>query len=401
MLYRYLASDADGKIVETEYEADDLQHVLQYLAGKNLRPISVKPLQEIGAGFRLLSGKISTTDKVFLTKYIALMLRVGTDLLSAIDILIADFEKPAVRNFLLEVRDNLSHGRPFHIAFESHPKTFSLTFTSLVKAAEASGTLQQTFEDLSKSLSAEAELRGRIRAALIYPILLLFVASGVVIFLATFALPKVAKVFTDTGLKPPLFSAIVFTIGLFIGDHIVFLLISSILILGFLVYFFGWNPMGHKMRGRIMARLPLIKKVYQEVALQRMATTMSSLLKAGLTITQAIDIAAESVGSEEYRASLRRVNEEGLKQGLTIGDAFRREIIFPKVLTNLIAISEKAGHLDEVLLTLADFYGADIDSTIKTLVSVIEPVLLIVMGLLVATIALSIIVPIYQLTAQF
>ena len=149
------------------------------------------------------------------------------------------------------------------------------------------------------------------------------------------------------------------------------------------------------------SRLPLVRNVYRELALERFASTMSSLMKAGLPIVQTIRITAEAVGQEAFRISLLRIGEEGLSKGLTIGEAFRREIIFPKVVTNLMAISEKAGHLEDVLATLAEFYASGVEARIKALVSVLEPILLLIMGVLVAVIALSIIVPIYQLTTQF
>src|SRR6266446_6197787 len=117
MLYHYLASDISGKIVEAEMEADDLSQVLHFLSSKELRPVSVNPVGKGGTGSRIFFGKINVTDKIFLTKYLALMLRVGTDLLSAIDILLADFDKPAARNLLLEIRDNLSRGQQFYKAF--------------------------------------------------------------------------------------------------------------------------------------------------------------------------------------------------------------------------------------------------------------------------------------------
>jgi len=137
------------------------------------------------------------------------------------------------------------------------------------------------------------------------------------------------------------------------------------------------------------------------MAIQRFATTLSSLMKAGLPILNATRITADVVGSEEFRGSLLRITDEGLAKGLTIGEAFRRETIFPRVVVNLVAISEKAGHLSEVLGTLAEFYSSSVDAKIRGLVSVIEPILLLIMGLVVGTIAVAIIIPIYQLTTQF
>ena len=401
MLYRYLASDKTGKMTEGEIDADNVGQVLQYLAGKELRPVNVTSTGEEIKSLRGIFGGIRTSDKVFLTKYLSLMLRVGTDLLSAINILLADFEKPAVRSILLEIRDNLSRGRPFFEAFANHPKVFSPVFINLVKAAEASGNLQQTFEDLSESLQREAELKNHILSALIYPLILLFAATAITLFLVIFAIPRIAKVFTDSGITPPIFSRIVFGIGLFVNEH---LLLLAIMVFGLgvpAVIFFTQHPIGRRLLDRAVVRMPLLKGLYREIAIQRFAATLSSLMQAGLPILNAVRITADVVGSEEYKMSLIRITDEGLAKGLTIGEAFRRETIFPRVVVNLVAISEKAGHLAEVLGTLAEFYASSIDAKIRALVSVLEPMLLMGMGLVVGSIALAIIVPIYQLTTNF
>lgn len=402
MLFHYLASDKDGKMSEGDIEVDDFNQALQFLAGRELRPITVKPLKGgEGISSRRIFGGINLTDKIFLCRYLALMLRVGTDLLSAINILIADFEKPAMKEFLMEVRDNLGRGQPLYSVFAKYPRIFSPVFVNLVKSAEASGNLQETFEDLAESLSKEAALRSTIKAALVYPLVLLFTSLGIFFFLVTFALPKIAKVFSESGIQAPLFSRVVFAIGLFVNQY-AFAFIGGLIF--FLVvggYFFGVNVTGRRLMNRFFSKLPVIKKVYHELAIQRFAATTSSLLKAGLPIVQTLNIAADTVNVEEFRYSLKRVSEEGLTKGLTVGDAFKRETVFPRLVTNLIAISEKAGHLEEVLQTLAGFYSARVEAAIKSLVSFLEPILLLTMGILVGVVAISIIIPIYQLTSQF
>lgn len=401
MLYHFIATDNQGKLQESDYDAESLEAVLRYLNTKELRPVSVKPLRGGGRNILGLRGRINLADKVFLTKYLSLMLRVGTDLLSAINILIADFEKPAMKDFLLEVRENLSSGKPFYVAFAKHPNIFSQVFVSLIKAAETSGNLQETFEQLSTSLEKEAALRAKIRSAFIYPIIILTASLGIFLFLVTFALPKIANVFLQGGIQPPFFSRIVFAVGLFVGAHVLGFILTLAAIIGFAVYFFFWNHFGRLIAQRILSRTPVIKTLFQEIAVQRFASTFSSLLKAGLPIIDALKITADVVGAEEFRVSLIRVADQGLAKGLTIGDSFRRETVFPKVVTNLIAVSERAGHLEEVLGTLSEFYESNIDASVKTLISFLEPALLLFMGILVGTIALSIIVPIYQLTSQF
>ena len=401
MLFHYLAADKNGKMSEGDLEVDDFNQALQYLASRDLKPITVKPLKDVSAKGGIFFGKINLTDKIFLTKYLGLMLRVGTDLLSAINILIEDFEKPALKNFLLEIRDNLGRGQPFYVAFEKYPKTFPPAFVSLVRAAEASGSLQSTFEELSENLTKEAALRNSIKAALIYPAILLITSMTIFIFLVTFALPKIANVFNDGGIDPPSFSKVVFAIGLFANDNILILAIGGLGLVVFGLYFFMVNTAGRRIGKRIFSRLPFVRGVLKELAIQRFASTTSALMKAGLPIVQTLNIAADTVGVDEFKFSLRRITEEGLTKGLTIGEAFKREMVFPKLVTNLIAISEKAGHMEDVLVTVADFYTTRVEDALKSLVSFLEPALLIVMGLLVGMVALSIIIPIYQLTSQF
>ncbi len=401
MLYHYLAAEKSGRIVESDFDAENLAQVLQYLGGRGLRPITVKPVAAASGGFRNIFSSIKTVDKVFLTKYLSLMLKVGTDLLSAINILIADFEKPAMKNLLLEIRENLTKGRPFYEAFARYPKVFSKVFVNLVKAAEASGNLQETFEDLSTSLEEEVQLRSHVRAALVYPIILLCASLAIFMFLVTFAVPKIAKVFGDTGVQPPIFSRIVFGVGLFVNDHIIAFGVGFLLVVAPSIYVFGWTELGKRLVGQLASRLPVLRKVYRDIAVHRFLTTFGSLMKAGLPIVECIHITAEVVSAQQFRIALFRIADEGITKGLTIGDAFRRETVFPRVVTNLIAISEKAGHLEEVLNTLAHFYATSIDAGIKSLVSLLEPALLLFMGFLVGGIAISIIVPIYQLTSQF
>jgi type IV pilus assembly protein PilC len=328
------------------------------------------------------------------------MLRVGTDLLSAVNILIADADKPAMRNFLLEVREHLSRGEPFYKTFAQYPKTFSVTLVSLVKAAETSGNLQKTFEDLNVSLASEADLRSKVRSAMIYPIILLGMALAIVTFLFTFALPKVAGVFTESGIKPPLFSQIVFTVGLFAGSNIVPILIILFAVVVGAIFFVRKTETGKRAVDAFLTHMPGIKNIYRDLAIQRMAATMSSLMKAGLPIVQTITIAADTVPLRDFKYALLRVANEGLSKGLTIGEAFRRETVLPQSVTSLIAISEKAGHIEEVLGTLADFYTSSVDASIKTAVALIEPIMLLIMGAIVAVIALSIIVPIYQMSSS-
>lgn len=402
MKYVYTAVDGQGARVQGELDAESLDIALRQLAAQNLRPISVTPgSMRKNRNFALFGGGINTTDKIFLTRYLSLMLRVGTDLLSAINILIEDFQKPAMKAFLQEVKSNLAQGQQFYVAFAAHPNYFSPVFVNLVRAAEQSGTLQETFQQLTDQIQRDDEINRQVRTAMIYPAILMVVAVVIIGFLSLFALPRISKVFSETAITPPLFSRVVFTIGGFVGDHV--WVIATLVVALVLTFYFGVirTTTGRKLLSRTLAKTPIIKNLYRDLAVQRFASTLSSLLRAGLPIIDALHITADVVGVESFSIAIRRIADQGLARGLSIADSFRREPIFPSVITNLIAISEKAGHLEEVLGTIADFYATNIQSSIKSLVTFLEPVLLLVMGMMVAVVALAIIIPIYQLTTSF
>jgi len=400
MRFRYIASQPDGRIMESDLEAKDIPEVLSYLRGNSLTPVSVIPIEK-AQRWKLFQGKITITDQIFLSKYLSLMLKIGTSLLEAINVLIADFRKPAMKDVLLEIKSSLEAGKPFYTTFARRERTFSPVYVNLVRAGEASGNLEKVFEDLTDSLSKQKELNDQVKSALIYPILLLGGSVLILSFLIIYALPKISKVFVEGGFEPPLFSRIVFQVGAFLSSN-------GLYILGFLVAVGAVSLFGYRTSAAfkrfvvsIVTEIPLIREVVLKIGLQRFASTLSALIKAGVPITEALEITAKAVGNPALRDALIRVDREGLAKGLTVGEAFRRERVFPQTVTNLMAISERAGHLEEVLGTLSEFYIKEIDASVKSLVAVLEPVLLLFIGAVIGVIALAIIIPIYQLTTQF
>jgi type II secretory pathway component PulF len=401
MLYHFIASDADGKLFEEDVEAKNVDDVVSIIAGRGLKPVSVKAVRGGNWNINLFSGKITIGDQIFISKYLALMLKIGTGLLQAVNILLEDFSKPMIRQFLLEVRSNLEKGKPFYAAFEKYHEAFSQVYVNSVRAGEASGSLEQVFDNMTASLTKEKMLRDQIRSALFYPIILLVSSLGILFFLIMFALPKIAGVFSQSGFEPPLFSRVVFAVGLFLGRFGGYALAVFALaaIGGFLMYRYSY--VFKRFVVGIVSSIPIVKDILKKISLQRFAATLSSLVRAGMPITDALEITADSVSQLELKEALVRISKEGISKGLSLGDAFKREPYFPKTVVNLIAISEHAGHIEEVLATLADFYVSEIDSSLKTLVSFLEPIMLVFIGLVVGLIALAIVVPIYQLTMQF
>ncbi len=398
MRFSYSAAESNGTIVRGTVEAVGESAVLDFLARKGLHPVSLSAMPQSGGIF---VSKITVTDTIFLTKYLALMLRAGTDLFRALDILIADFEKPAMKALLLEVRESLERGQPFYTAFARHPYEFEPVFVNLVKAGELSGNLERVFGDLGAMLAKQEDLRRKISAALTYPAILLVASSAIVVFLVTFALPRIAGVFGQAGITPPFFVGWVFAVAGFLSAHLIS--VGALAILGgFSAWFYLFRTRtGRAQLNNAFRHTPVVKTVMQRIAIQRFASTLGSLLAAGLPIIDALELTATAVGDIQFERALRRIAQEGVTHGSSLGDSFRKEPVFPLVITTLIAVSEKAGHLEEVLVTLSTFYESEIDSSVKSMVTLIEPLMLIILGGIVGLIAMSVIVPIYQLIGQF
>ncbi len=404
MRFHYVAAQNDGKTIEGETTASDAAEVLSYLVSRGLKPISLKKEKsfEVKNDWRyLFRSAITIEDKIFLTKYLALMLKTGSDLFRAIDILIADFDKPSMRSFLYEIRENLERGQAFYRIFARYPRYFSTVFVNLVKAGETTGTLDKTFEDLSKSLQKEDSLRREISSSLIYPIILVMLSLGIVFILVSFVLPKISDLFSSGNFNPPPFSRIVFGVGRFFNDYL----------LVFLTFFFvsgaglflAWRQSAvfRQIAHTLFFRVPLVGPVLRRISLQRFCSTLGALLASGIPLVDCLNITAQVVGDEEMKQALLRISQEGVLKGVVLGDAFKREAVFPRVLVNLIAISEKGGSLSAILITLSDFYEGEIKTSLKTMLTFLEPALLVFIGAIVALIAASILVPIYQLFGSF
>lgn len=380
-----------------------LEDVLTYLSNQNLKPIKVTVSKKGQKGSLLgglLKGKVKLSDQIFLFKYLALMLKVGTDLLRAVDTIMQDYETGPVKDFLLDARSNLEKGNPFYLIFEQNKNIFTYVTTNLIKAGEKSGTLQETLEKISVSLEKDKELKGKVIASLTYPIILIVMMFFLIFFLMVFLFPKMGQSFMMSGMKLPAFTKMLIKVSTFFNSHLTIVMAAVILIPAALFFYFFKTKTGTHQFSVIIRKIPPIRNFLNKMALQRMASVLSSLIKAGMPLVEALKVTSEAVGEEVFRKSLFNIAVY-LTKGLTVGDAFKLETNFPRYLSNLLAIGEKAGHIDEILATLADFYEKEIDNSLKSIVALIEPMMLMIMGVVVGGIAISVILPMYQMIGQF
>lgn len=343
-------------------------------------------------------GRVSSLERVLLTKHLSVMLKSGLTLVEALDVS-GEQAGGKLERVLGQVKAAVEGGSSFNEALAKFPRVFPAIYVSTVRVGEASGTLAENLNHLAQQLEKDYELVRKVRGAMIYPGIVLaatfLLGSGIAVFL----LPKLAKLFSAFSSTLPLSTRILLAVATFFEKSgVIFIVAVVVAIVGlrFLLRSRPVRPIWH----RFLLGLPLAGRVIQNVNLARFAWTLGTLLKSGVAITEAVAIVSTSLDNEVYRRSLTRVGK-AIERGTTLAAVLTAEgKLYPKIADRMVNVGEKTGQLDEVLLYLAQFYEADLDHETKNLATTLEPILLLVIGLVVGFVAISIITPIYQLTGS-
>lgn len=401
--FLYEASDEGGVIVTGEFEALDKGDVIRHLEARKLIPINVR---ELGEGKRSLSlsssffERVTALDRIMMVRNLSAAIKAGLSIIEALDIMIVDAEKKVLKEILISAKSSLENGQPLWKTFESYGDLFPIVFVGMVKAGEASGELDKTLDELSNHLAREYTLAGKIKSALMYPVVLLGAAVAVVILLLIFVLPRLSRTFESSGVELPFITKLlinvsnIVTFNWFVDGAVI------IFLLWFFLYFRKTSK-GRRFFSWAFFRIPVAKELVKKVALVRFTRTLASLIKSGTPMLEALNLSADSVGNATYKKviieSIKKV-----KSGIPLSNSLEvYPALFPRFLVGLMAVGEKTGTLDHTLSTFSGFYDEEIDNTLKTLMSLIEPILIVSMGLIVALIAIAVLLPIYRLASGF
>lgn len=402
-LFSYEAYDKEGAIVKADFEAQSTEEVVEFLAKRGLSPISVKRIglaDKAGALSFSFFESITPVDVVFLVRNLGITMKAGLSMIEALDILIADTDKNILKNVLRTAQSNLKNGQSLSDSFASNKKYFPPAFLGMLKAGEFSGELDKSLEELGKYLTKEYALVRKVKSALTYPVILLIAAFLVVGLLLIFVLPRLTQVFSSSGVELPLITRIFVNMGSFLSQNKILDLIALAGLIWFLTGFRKTEP-GKKFFYFIFSHVPVSRELIRRVLLVRFARTFGNLIGSGISIVEALELSAETVNNHMYKKVLMDA-EEGVKNGVALSKTLTRyPDLFPNIFTSLIVVGEKTGTLGKVLLEFADFYEEDVDNKLRDLTSLLEPLLLLFMGVFVGAIAFSILLPIYQLVGKF
>ncbi len=404
MRFTFQATDQVGEIIRGEMDAPDKDFVFNALTKRGLTPIVIKPMTSGGGllkkGGRIELGKLSALDKILLVKRLAAVLRAGIPVVESIEIIGSDTKPGRLRNILISLKASLERGETLAAGFTEFPKEFSSVFIGLIKAGENSGSLDKNLETLASYLKRDYEVKRNLKSAMFYPTILLTTSIIIVVIMVVFVLPRITKAFETSGIPLPFITRMFLTVSSIVsGNPIAVIGTFFAAVIGF--FLFMRSAPGKRIVSVLSMRLPVISGVIKQLALSRFADILSSLLSSGLAAIEALEITAKSIGNLTYEREIEKA-KENVKRGIPIGESLKgKPNLFPNVLVSMVTIGEKSGTLDETLKTLGEFYQEEVDRLIKNALTLIEPLMLLVMGGVVAFIAISILLPIYQLIGAF
>lgn len=389
---------SDGKMVQGLIDANDVSTAASYLRTRGMFPISVAP-KKIGGVFGVLSfgSKVSSTDVIFFTRQLSSMLASGLTLMQGLNILKAQVQKPELFAMLDTMIRDIEDGKSFSQAIQKYPLIFSPIYISLIKTAESSGLLDKVLLRLADNLEKQQKLGGTIKSALMYPAIVITGMIGIVIIMMIFVIPQLSTLYDNLGVTLPLPTLIIVGLSNFVINF-------WPVVIGFTVFsifaYKRWrqSEAGKLIMDSLVLKIPVFGKLNNEVILTEFTRTLGLLVGSGTLVVDAFTQASGVTGNILYKNAIAGVSRR-VEKGVTIGDAMQAYSLFPQIVVQMVKIGEETGKLDESLLKVSEYYEREVDQSVKTLTTAMEPIIMVVLGIGVAFLIISIITPIYNLTS--
>lgn len=395
-LFRYKATEKNGQIKEGVVTAKTKSEAVILLRSAGLSPLVIKKTDHAPFPFWKRKIRISLLEKADFCRYLGTMIAAGLPIGEAIDVILEETTHPGMKKVLAELKYGLQSGESLSSILSKYPQVFDEVFLALVKTGEESGTLEKSLDYLARQLYADYELRQKVKGALYYPMVVVTAMIAVGLLMLTFVIPRVARVFLKMKIPLPLPTRIFLQLSLFLGANWLFFL-AGIFFLVILLFLLFQRPTGKKIFHWLYSHLPVISRLINQLDLARFNRTLSTLLRSGVPIIESLRVASASLTQKKYLAFAKTFEKE-ISRGVSLSTILRKsDSVFPSMMVRLIAAGEKTGKLEELLLDLALFYEAEVTLGLKNMIDLLEPTLMIVIGVAIGAMVLSIIGPIYSL----
>ncbi|OGM60926.1 hypothetical protein A3A75_02445 [Candidatus Woesebacteria bacterium RIFCSPLOWO2_01_FULL_39_10] len=393
-LYKYKAKDKEGKVIEDVVQAANKKEAALFLKSEDLQTLTIKGLGKKGIG--IFGGGVSVSEKAAFCRFMATMLRAGLPLPEAIDILRQETQSRKLKEVLFDVSFHIRKGETLSSILATYKEEFDPVFLTMIKAGEESGTLEKSFDYLSKQLLTSYELSQKVKSSMMYPAVIIAAMIANAGIMLGFVLPKMSEVFLSLNVELPTVTRFIFNVGKGIGENLAvtfgaFFSVLFIFVLLFLI-----------RRTRVvifsfLVRLPVISKVMDQLDTARFARTLSTLLKSGVPIMVALDVSSDVLKQPNLKKQAKEFSA-GVAKGQSLSDILsKQKRSFSGTMIQTIKAGEKTGSLEVVLEELATFYEMEVDFSLKRATALLEPLLMLIIGVAVGVMVVIMITPIYSI----
>ncbi len=396
MKHAYKAAKQDGKIVTGLIEAKDPKEAASYLRKEGLMPIQLITPKDTGMSSLLaFRNRVGFKDLVFFTRQLSSMLTSGLTLMQALSILKNQVQNSAMSEMLEDIITNVQEGQSFSLAIAKYPKVFSPIYISLIRAGETSGLLDKVLLRLADNLEKEQKLRGTIKGALTYPIIVVVLMIVVISVLMVFVIPQLTVLYTSLNFPLPLSTRIIIGMS-YVVSHYWYLLLLGVG--GGYFYFNKWH---HTETGKLIIdvwtlKIPLFGKLITQATMADFTRTFGLLVGTGTLVVESLNRSAEILSNVVYKKAVQSVTKK-VEKGISIGDSLSSSLVFPPLVVETVRIGEQTGKLDESLTKISEYYEREVEQSVKVLTTALEPAVIIVLAICVGFLVISIITPIYGL----
>ena len=395
LTYQYRVRDPLGNTLTGTLEAASLEDASQLLRQDGFQILEIDEEEPEGG---LFARRVSKKDIIYATGQLAIMVDTGITLSAALGGIIDQEENPTLRKILGSLKESVEAGEDFSTALARYPQNFDCTYVSLVRAAEASGALGPMLDRIANYLRREVETRGKVRAAMAYPSVMILLAVGVTVFLLTYILPKFTPLFESKGAELPKPTMLMMSVSSVFLDYWQFWLAGSVaLVVGFVL---GKRTQpGRQAWDWVKINAPILGPMFRKVVISRSIRTLGTMLSSGVPMIDSIKLCAEVSGNYYYEQLWLQVLDQ-VNGGKRICEVLAGTTLMPRVLAQMISSGEETGKLDHVLERVSTYYDQEVETALKTTTSLIEPIMIAFMGVIVGGIGLALLLPIFSLSRQ-
>jgi type IV pilus assembly protein PilC len=392
--FRYVAIDAGGRNRTGRLDGESEAAVLSRLQSMNLHVMQVtETKQRVKKASRF--GRVKLQALVVFSRQFATMIDAGVRVVKCLDVLEGQTKDPYLKPVLGQVKRDVTSGLSLTEALAKHPRVFSKLYVNMIRAAEAGGILDHVLDRLAGFLEKEQELRAKIKSAMMYPVVIFVFSMVVVAGLMMFVLPKFLEIFKQMNAPLPATTKLLFAISGFTQKHwylVPALVVASVLF----VKWYGNRPSGRLRIDGLKLRLPIVGELIQKMSVSRFARTFATLISAGVPMLRSLEIVGETAGNAVISRAIDTARNN-VREGKKISEPLKASGLFPDLVTQMVDIGEETGRLSEMLTKVADFYDSEVENAVKGLTSLIEPLMIVFLGVMVGFIAISVISPIFAL----